>query len=154
MVPNLAYPGRTAYPWRGVTGTVGYLQGNSRNLSLHFHATRTFIALHGYGRILSREPPTTCHCTSMPLVRSSHSRFRSLDIQHHGTYTQLNLLNNFISPMSGRGKGGKGLGKGGPSVTARFFVTTSKVSLISINVLVTHFQPRYRKARYSSSCPS
>jgi hypothetical protein len=56
--------------------------------------------------------------------------------------------------MSGRGKGGKGLGKGGPSVTARFFVTTSKVSLISINVLVTHFQPRYRKARYSSSCPS
>ena len=141
----------------GVMGMGGYLQGNLRNLSLHFHATHTFITLHGYGQILSREPPTTCHYTSMPLIRSSHSRFpreESLDIQHHGTYTQLNLLNSFISPMSGRGKGGKGLGKGGPSVTARFFVTKSKVSLISIIVLVTHFQSRHCKARYSLSCLS
>ena len=100
---------------------------------------------------------TTCHCTSMPLIRSSHSRFpreESLDIQHHGTYTQLNLLNSFISPMSGCGKGGKGLGKGGPSITAKFFVTKSKLSLISIIVLVTHFQSRHCKARYSLSCLS
>jgi hypothetical protein len=101
-------------------------------------------------------PPATCHCTSMPLVHSSHSRFpgeESLHIQCHGMYTQLNLLNSLISPMSGRGKGGKGLGKGGPSVTARFFVTTSKVSFTSTIVIVTYVQPRHRKTHYSSSCP-
>jgi hypothetical protein len=125
-VPNLAYPGQTAYPWHGVTVQVGIFKG----------------------------PPTTCHCTSMPLVHSSHSRFpgeESLHIQCHGMYTQLNLLNSLISPMSGHGKGGKGLGKGGPSVTARFFVTTSKVSFTSTIVVVTHVQPRHRKTRYSSS---
>ena len=55
--------------------------------------------------------------------------------------------------MSGRGKGGKGLGKGGTSVTVRLFVITSKVSLTPTNVVVvTHIHSRYHKAHYSLSC--
>ena len=106
MVPNLAHSGQTVYPWCDVMGN---------------------------GQVFSRaesEPPTTCHCTSMPLICLSHLRFsgkESLRIKCHGTCTQLNLPNSFISPMSGCGKGGKGLGKGEPSITTRFFVTTSKV---------------------------
>ncbi|KUF95058.1 hypothetical protein AM588_10011060 [Phytophthora nicotianae] len=37
--------------------------------------------------------------------------------------------------MSGRGKGGKGLGKAALSVTARFFATTSRASPSPLSVV-------------------
>src|ERR1700683_1603235 len=91
------------------------------------------------------------------MVHLDH-RMQTLHSSHSFYYTRSTTLNSTFSTTLYQQcpaveKVEKVLERVVPSVTARFFVTTSKVSFSSISiVVVTHVHPRYRKVCDSSSC--
>ena len=119
--------------------------------TLHFHALRAFlddtlrlsdtdttlIALAVSGRRI------TLHAVVAECTLQCGDRFY---------YTQLNLLNNLLSTMSGRGKGGKGLGKGGANCHCKILCDNIQgQSYINMyyccdSCTVTHVHPRYHQA--------
>jgi len=163
MVPNLAYPGRTAYP-----GAVSRVQPGILRIRttchLHFHANELvqFVLSSGLSRwytwIVGHER-YALHTCGFQLEMNHFTYGAECTLQFHCSsgdrfyYTQRpqQLYINNVRPWKRWKRSGKGWLV--PSVTVKFFVITFKVSLIPISiVVVTHVHPRYCKARYSSSC--
>ena len=127
MVPNLAYPGHTVTCNCGISGTGGYFPGPVISLALPTKSLRfshsspavlMFCLIFGSISMLplNHRIPTFCsshahhtcgfHTTSWNILYNF-----SLHLDTGST--TINPLNNVTSIMSGHGKGGKSLGKGG-----------------------------------------